>query len=91
MEEKTAMFGILFIAALSFSLVATYVSGGHGAAVSDTPYLTCCCDILAKEGIAAQAQYALFRSQIQTFANDCTSACKGYYEGHAIFAEDGAC
>lgn len=91
MEEKSAMFGILFITALSFSLVATYVSGGHGAAVTDTPYMTCCCDILAKEGIAKQAQYALFRSQIQTYANDCDQACASYYEGHAIFAETGAC
>ena len=91
MEEKSVMFGIFFIAVLSFSLVATYTSGGQGAAVADTPYLTCFCDILAKDGIAAQSQYALFRSQLQTFADDCSSACKGYYEGHAVFAEDGAC
>ena len=89
MEEKSVMFGIFFIAVLSFSLVATYTSGGQGAAVADTPYLMCCCDILARENSASP--YVLFRSQLQTFADDCSSACKGYYEGNAVFAEDGAC
>ncbi|HLF54822.1 MAG TPA: hypothetical protein VI612_03820 [Candidatus Nanoarchaeia archaeon] len=92
MEEKQAMLGILLIMVVSVASFFVFSSGSSGAAVSATPYLTCCCDILAKSGYAKQAEQALFRSQIQTFEDSCVIACQKNYAGYqAVFAEEGRC
>jgi len=90
MNEKNAIIGILVIVALSVTAYFAVNPGQTGGAVTDN-YLTCCCDILAKEGYAKQANFVLVRSQIQTRAENCYEACK-YYSGQGdVFAEEGVC
>ena len=90
MEETKAIIGILFIAAISLTAYFVITDGLSGAAVSQD-YQSCCCHILAQQGIAKHKQQAIFTSQIQTRAENCREACQ-YYAGQGnVFAEDGLC
>lgn len=87
MEETKAIVGILMILAVSITSYFAIASGSSGAAVSNTPYLTCCCNIIPE----SKAPTALVRSQIQTFGDSCHSACNVNYKGHVVLAEEGRC
>ncbi|MCX6709168.1 MAG: hypothetical protein NTW67_06000 [Candidatus Woesearchaeota archaeon] len=90
MEETKAIIGILVIAAISITAYFVIASGSSGAAVQPI-YMTCCCNILAQDGMQV-----LVRSQLQTFASrtapDCQSACEYNYAGQGkIFSQVGTC
>lgn len=87
MDENKVLIGILMIVAVSVASYFVISSGSSGAAVSNTPYLTCCCDIIPQE----KAPTALVRSQIQTFENNCQAACSYNYKGALVLAEIGRC
>ena len=85
MNEAKAVLGILAISALFFTGYLVMTNGGTGAAVSQT-YIACCCNILITEG-----DQMLIRSQVQTFADDCASACERYSGEGYIFPQQGFC
>ncbi len=91
MEENKAIIGILVIMAISITAYFVITSGSSGAAVQPYTYMTCCCNILAQDGMQV-----LVRSQLQTFASrtapDCQSACEYNYAGQGkIFSQVGSC
>ena len=89
MEEKYAMIGILMILLLSSLTFFVWQAGSTGAAVQ--PYLECCCNILAGGNIMGEDRVVV-RSQIQTHAYSCISACTRYAgKDKKVFAQDGLC
>ncbi len=86
MEEQQAILGVLLISAIAVTSYFVMTGGGAGAAVKQE-YLECCCNILADDG-----QQVLVRSSLQTYSDNCQSACQFNYAGQGdIFAQDGLC
>ncbi len=101
MEENNAIIGVLMIVAITTASYFVLTSGTSGAVTQ--PYLECCCVILATqqpEGIqqilsrgqiGSSGPQAVFRSQIQTYADSCQDACDTNYAGGKVFSQDGLC
>lgn len=90
MEERTAIYGVLLIGAISVASYLVISSGALGAVTSQS-YVACCCNILAEEGYGAQKEQAVVRSQIQTYAGNCKQACQYYADQGTVFAQEGYC
>ena len=86
MNEAKAMIGILLIAVIATTGFIAFSNGSTGAAIQQN-YASCCCNILTQSN---EPQY-LIRSQIQTFAVDCKSACKRYADEGKVFGQEGLC
>ncbi|MBS3148707.1 hypothetical protein J4219_07520 [Candidatus Woesearchaeota archaeon] len=86
MEENHAIIGVLLISAISISMFFVMNDGSSGAVTQ--PYLSCCCNILADNDNGEQA---LFRSQIQTFEQNCSVACQRYSKEGKVFPQEGLC
>jgi len=85
MEERLALFGVLLIMAISISTYLIVAQGNTGLAFEQT-YQSCCCNILTQ----TKDQF-LIRSQIQTFAPNCTAACSSYNVSGKVFPQQGLC
>ncbi len=86
MEEIQAIIGVLLISAIATAGYFVITEGWAGAAVQRN-YLSCCCNILAND-----VQQVLVRSSLQTYADDCQTACDYNYAGQGkIFAQEGLC
>ncbi len=90
MEEAKAIMGILLISVVAASSYFVMESRADAAAFSES-YVACCCNILATDG-----QQVFVRNQIQTFAGDCTIACRYYQDAVVgdtgrVFPQEGLC
>ncbi len=88
MEETQAIIGILLISAVAMAGFFVIKEGTTGAEVSQS-YVACCCNILTTNG-----PQVFVRSQIQTFAGNCETACERYEleEGRGmVFPQEGLC
>ena len=88
MEEAQAILGILLISAVATTGYFVINSGTTGAEVSQS-YIACCCNVLTVNG-----DQIFVRSQIQTFAGNCETACERYEleEGRGmVFPQQGLC
>lgn len=84
MDERTAILGILLVAALTVSSYFVITQGSTGMA-STQSYVACCCNILTNDGSA------VVQSQIQTYAPSCDQACAYYSDQGRVFAQQGFC
>ncbi len=85
MEETQAILGILLVSALALTGYFVIGGGSEGAAISQS-YVACCCNILTTDGTQV-----LVRSQIQTFADNCETACQRYSDEGTVFPQQGLC
>jgi hypothetical protein len=88
MEEAQAILGVLLISAVAATGYFVINAGATGAQTSQS-YIACCCNILTTSG-----PQVIVRSQIQTFAGNCQTACQRYEleAGRGmVFPQQGLC